>query len=114
MNDCPFCPENWHDLDIIWESSGGNAILVPLNPVVDGHVLVIGRYHTTDAAEDPSVTSDLMFSAALWVKSRKIQANIITSIGPDATQTVLHTHLHVVPRRENDGLHLPWTGQVKP
>ncbi|SKK35031.1 HIT family protein [Mycobacteroides abscessus] len=108
---CPFCPDNWHNLDIIWESSGGNAILVPLNPVVEGHVLVIGRKHTIDASVDPDIASDLMFSAALWVKSRKIQANIITNIGPDATQTVFHTHLHVVPRQLNDDLPLPWTPQ---
>jgi diadenosine tetraphosphate (Ap4A) HIT family hydrolase len=40
-----------------------------------------------------------------------LQANIITSIGPAASQTVMHTHLHIVPRTEGDGLHLPWTGQ---
>lgn len=34
---------------------------------------------------------------------------IITSIGANATQTVRHTHLHVVPRRPGDGLALPWT-----
>jgi histidine triad (HIT) family protein len=36
--------------------------------------------------------------------------NIITSAGSDATQTVFHLHLHVVPRRAGDGLALPWTG----
>ena len=112
LPDCPFCPANWHMLDILWESAG-NAILDPLNPVTDGHVLVIHRKHTADAAVDPDVASDLMFSAALWVQQRGIQANIITSIGADATQTVRHTHLHVVPRRPGDGLHLPWTGQRK-
>lgn len=113
MRDCPFCPGNWHNLDKIWESFG-IAVINPLNPVTEGHVLLIHRKHTSDIASDPDIASELMFSAALWVKARNIQANIITSIGPDATQTVFHTHLHVVPRRENDGLHLPWTGQVKP
>jgi histidine triad (HIT) family protein len=34
--------------------------------------------------------------------------NIITSAGRDATQTVDHLHLHLVPRRPGDGLALPW------
>jgi len=113
MIDCPFCPDNWDNLDIL-KLTGIGAILTPLNPVTEGHVLVIHRKHSADAAVNPDVASDLMFSAALWVQKRGIEANIITSIGPAATQTVFHTHVHVVPRRENDGLHLPWTGQVKP
>ncbi|OHT47970.1 hypothetical protein BKG71_25700 [Mycobacteroides chelonae] len=61
------------------------------------------------------MAADLADAAAVYLQRRgDIQANVITSIGPDATQTVFHTHIHVVPRRENDGLHLPWTGQVKP
>jgi histidine triad (HIT) family protein len=38
--------------------------------------------------------------------------NIITSMGEYATQTVFHLHVHIVPRRLNDGLHLPWTELV--
>jgi diadenosine tetraphosphate (Ap4A) HIT family hydrolase len=38
--------------------------------------------------------------------------NLITSSGSAATQTVPHMHIHYVPRRADDGLHLPWTGQV--
>lgn len=37
--------------------------------------------------------------------------NLITSRGPAATQTVPHLHLHLIPRREGDGLTLPWTAQ---
>lgn len=38
-------------------------------------------------------------------------ANFITSAGPAATQSVFHLHVHLVPRFEDDGLILPWTGQ---
>lgn len=110
MSDCVFCPENWDNLDILIEHYGV-AVLNPLNPVTDGHVLVISSTHTADAAVNPSVAADLMFAAALWVQERGIEANIITSIGANATQTVRHTHLHVVPRRLNDDLPLPWTPQ---
>ncbi|AEJ92239.1 histidine triad nucleotide binding protein [Mycobacterium phage Optimus] len=107
---CVFCPDNWPNLDIV-KYTGTGAIVVPLNPVVDGHVLVIHRAHSADAAADPMIAADLMCAAALWIHYRDIQANIITSIGPAATQTVFHTHVHIVPRAEGDGLPLPWTPQ---
>jgi histidine triad (HIT) family protein len=36
-------------------------------------------------------------------------ANLITSKGSAATQTVFHLHVHLVPRQVDDGLPLPWT-----
>ena len=107
---CPFCPDNWPNLDIV-ESAHGLATIRPLNPVTDGHVLVISRTHTADAAVRPDIFADLAHRAAYWVQRNGIEANIITSIGANATQTVRHTHIHVVPRRLNDDLPLPWTPQ---
>jgi histidine triad (HIT) family protein len=110
QNDCPFCLCNWGQLTIL-DRGAGVAVIRPLNPVTDGHVLVISGDHTSDAADSPIIAAGLMFSAALWVQRTGIEANIITSIGALATQTVRHTHLHVVPRRPGDGLQLPWSGQ---
>lgn len=108
---CPFCKPNWPNLDIVTRPSVHVRIINPLNPVTDGHVLVIHDKHTADAAVDPHTAAVLMNAAAEYVRFHQLQANIITSIGPDATQTVRHTHLHVVPRRLNDDLPLPWTPQ---
>jgi histidine triad (HIT) family protein len=80
--------------------------IVPLEPVVDGHVLVIPRCHVEDAAENPEVTA-VTFGRAAEISVRPF--NLITSAGPEATQTVPHLHVHVVPRREGDGLALPWS-----
>lgn len=114
---CPFCRPNWPNLDIVEKWMGGGvAIIRPLNPVTDGHVLVIHQDHDASAAVDIHSSrraAMLMAVAADYVCSKALQANIITSIGADATQTVMHTHLHVVPRHTGDGLLLPWTGQVR-
>lgn len=119
MSTCPFCAANWGNLDIVERlmpvgRAGSVAIINPLNPVTPGHVLVIHRDHDESAAasfEASRRASLLMVAAADYVNLNGLQANIITSIGPDATQTVFHTHVHVVPRREGDGLKLPWTEQ---
>ncbi|WBL18494.1 HIT family protein [Citricoccus sp. NR2] len=87
--------------------------IVPLSPVTEGHVIFMPRKHVRDAAEDPSVTAEVMHDASTYIAHARSQgilgdANIITSIGPAATQSVFHLHVHVVPRQENDGLALPW------
>jgi histidine triad (HIT) family protein len=74
--------------------------------------LIIPKLHVADFASDPMVSADVMARAARFAFEWRIgDANIITSKGPAATQTVYHLHLHVVPRYQGDGLPLPWTGQ---
>lgn len=82
--------------------------IVPLNPVTDGHLLIIPKAHVTDACEDPVVTGAVMQRA---VELPDRPCNLITSVGRAATQSVFHLHIHVVPRQFGDGLALPWSGQ---
>jgi histidine triad (HIT) family protein len=79
----------------------------PLNPVTEGHVLVVPRTHVADAAESPTIAA-LVMARAAELAGMYDAANILTSIGAAATQSVFHLHVHVVPRREADGLMLPW------
>lgn len=83
--------------------------LTPLNPVTPGHTLIIPYAHRADFTEDPDISGRAM-SFASWYASEHIKGdvNLITSKGRDATQSVLHLHLHLVPRVANDGLALPW------
>lgn len=85
-----------------------SLIFRPLGPVVDGHVLVVPRVHVADAASDPFVTAVTMLDAATYARSLGCPFNILTSAGREATQSVFHLHLHVVPRVAADGLMLPW------
>lgn len=74
------------------------------------HVLVIPRVHVQDAGTDPVVTAAVMARAAELVAERPA-ANLITSKGAAATQSVFHLHVHVITRQPDDGLPLPWTPQ---
>lgn len=84
--------------------------LVPLNPVTEGHLLVIPKVHVADFGQDPHVSAATMQRAAELAAEQ--WCNVITSRGRVATQSIFHLHVHVVPRREGDGLALPWTGQA--
>ena len=81
----------------------------PLGPVIDGHLLVIPRAHVADWTADPLVTATTMARASELAQAMRIfPANLITSAGREATQSVFHLHLHIVPRAAGDGLALPW------
>jgi histidine triad (HIT) family protein len=86
----------------------------PLNPVNDGHLLIIPVRHTPSAAHAPDLAGRTASYAAALVAEARWQANLLTSVGPAATQTQWHLHWHVIPRHMGDGLALPWTGQARP
>jgi histidine triad (HIT) family protein len=89
--------------------SWSTAIAIkPLDPVTEGHTLIIPATHVRDVSEDPEVSAMTMEAAAEYAAGVG-PCNVITSVGREATQTVFHLHIHVVPRRDGDGLALPWT-----
>lgn len=112
MRNCVFCAiavgeapavivREWPDALAIRPRSGG---------VDPAHVFVLPRVHVEDAGTDPEVTAVVMRRAAELMAEHPA-ANLITSKGAAATQSVYHLHVHVVPRQEGDGLPLPWTPQ---
>ncbi|MEU9405802.1 HIT family protein [Streptomyces sp. NPDC048281] len=112
MTTCVFCSiaagqaavtvvREWPDALAVRPRSGG---------VNEGHLLVLPRVHVADAGSDPDVTASVMRRAA-ELMAESPAANLITSKGSPATQTVFHLHVHVVPRADGDGLPLPWTPQ---
>ncbi|MGX1840518.1 HIT family protein [Streptomyces diastaticus] len=108
--DCPFCEINTGRAPATFVHEWSDAIaIVPLGPVVEGHTLVIPKTHVTDFADDPDVTGATARRAAQLCRDLDlVHANLITSRGVHATQSVWHLHLHLVPRAANDGLALPW------
>lgn len=117
LYDCPFCDivAGRAPAQVVHEWDDALAI-VPLNPVTDGHLLVIPKVHVADVGHDPETSAATMRRAAQLAASQ--WCNVITSRGEVATQSVFHLHLHLVPRSEGDLLSLPWdvrgAGPVRP
>jgi histidine triad (HIT) family protein len=91
-------PDTWHDA----------VAFVPLDQVAEGHCLVAPKRHVKDFAADPDTFADTARRAAELMRWTERPMNVITSRGREATQSVFHLHLHLVPRSEGDGLALPW------
>lgn len=111
MDGCPFCAIIAGDAPATFVAHTEDCVAFrPLNPVTPGHLLAVPRRHVVNAIADPELTGRVFaFAASLYLAEH----NLITSVGKAATQTVPHLHVHLVPRQEGDGLHLPWTGQVE-
>tara|TARA_R110002012_G_scaffold255141_2_gene434849 strand:+ start:96 stop:398 length:303 start_codon:yes stop_codon:yes gene_type:complete len=84
-------------------------IFEPLNPAVKGHLLVVNKIHTKDFTDEPDVFAETARVAGWVANQLGGDFNLITSKGHNATQTVFHCHIHLVPRKENDNLKLPWS-----
>jgi diadenosine tetraphosphate (Ap4A) HIT family hydrolase len=98
-----------------FDVSGYGAVsFVPLKPRVPGHRLFLPVRHVVDARDLGGLHSATALASS-WAKDwennpgYRDDFNLITSAGPAATQTVLHLHVHYLPRRPGDGLLLPWT-----
>lgn len=94
----------------IVSQSGAAVIFEPLDPVTEGHVLVVPRQHARYLWDlDSRALMATVIDVAL--ATRQQPCNVIQSNGLEATQTIEHVHFHVVPRRSGDELKLPWTDQ---
>ena len=93
-----------------------NATLafMDINPANDGHCLVIPKAHFENALEMPPALFGTLASAAAKVARavnevlRPGGISLVQANGEAAGQSVIHVHIHVLPRREGDDLRLNW------
>lgn len=116
---CIFCGIVAGDIPATRVAETDRAIaFMDIAPATPGHLLVIPRVHSADlreaAPEDLTAVTLLAQSLIGRVIERldgATGANLLSCIGPDAWQTVFHTHLHVIPRYPDDPMVLPWKPQ---
>src|SRR3989344_969741 len=115
--DCIFCKITKKEVpaEIIYEDAKTIAFL-DISPVHPGHALVISKQHHPTMIETPDDTACHMISVAKKVASAVIKATNAQGInfginnGAAAGQVIFHTHYHVIPRFNNDGLRM-WPQQ---
>ena len=85
-----------------------------INPASEGHALVIPKEHAPDLY---SVSDDALARTA--VTAKRVAAALARTLNPDglnivqcngaaAAQSVMHFHVHVLPRAKDDGLAMNW------
>ena len=103
---CPFCEPTDERVAISGELT---RVLFDLYPVTDGHLLVVPRRHIarwSEATVEERAAllehSDLARELAILRDLTVEGFNIGWNDGPVAGQTVMHLHIHVIPRRRGD------------
>jgi len=85
-----------------------------INPANEGHALAIPKSHFADiyaaAAGEVGQVAELAARLARAVNEavKPDGLNLLQSNGPGAAQSVMHFHIHVLPRRTGDGLKINW------
>jgi histidine triad (HIT) family protein len=115
MSDCVFCRIVARQIpaSVVHEDEHTLAFM-DLGQVNPGHVLVAVKAH----AENLYALTDTQASAVLRSAARVARAirdafapqglSVYQANGKAAGQTVLHYHVHLVPRYEGDGMALSW------
>ncbi len=94
---------------------GETLAFMDINPVNDGHCLVIPKAHYPTVFELPPAAFAAAGATAIKIAKAVDAAlkpdglNLLQANGPGAAQSVAHFHLHILPRRHNDQLKVNWT-----
>lgn len=114
MENCIFCKilKNEIPSATVYEDEKFRAIM-DIGPIAKGHVILLAKEHAANLLE----ADDELLSAALPAAKKVANAikktidcdgiNILQNNGEAAGQTVFHLHIHVIPRKNNDGVELP-------
>jgi histidine triad (HIT) family protein len=114
--DCPFCEIiRREDPDAREVYRDGKVVaFFPQEPATLGHILVAPREHIRDIWSLDAATAGqigevtLKLAAAVKRVMQPEGLNLIQSNGKAATQTVMHLHVHIVPRWEGDAIGRIW------
>ena len=109
--DCVFCKIVKKEMPAKFVGETNNFIaILDANPKTEGHTLIIPKKHFVTILDVPSTLAQEMHklmqkvSFNLLEKKQGDGFNIIMNNLAPAGQVVMHAHLHIIPRKENDGL----------
>lgn len=115
---CKLC-EQVKEKDFLYEDEHV-AVFLPEKPASSGHVIVAPKQHIPILEAVPDFIIGKMssiankLSMALFEGLRASGTNIVIQNGVPAGQIIPHAHMHVIPRKEGDGLPLDWDPKQLP
>jgi histidine triad (HIT) family protein len=120
---CTFCNliRGAAEVSLCHEDSDAIAFM-DIQPVNNGHVLVVPREHYESLLEVPEELGMHLFRVTMQLANavRRVSGcedlNLVVSSGEAAGQDEPHFHVHIIPRRIGDGFDvpLPFNGSAMP
>ena len=114
-DNCIFCKIAAGEIpsETVYEDEQFRAIL-DLGPASAGHTLILPKAHFKDVTEisDEYAANVLKVAAKLGKAMKKGLGcegfNLVQNNGEAAGQTVMHFHMHVIPRHAGDDVQVTW------
>ncbi len=114
-DDCIFCKLANGDIptNTVYEDDMFRAIL-DMGPATKGHALLLPKDHADNLFELPDEVAQKALITAREVGKKIVSKlgadglNIVQNNGETAGQTVMHFHIHIIPRYKNDGQKINW------
>lgn len=104
---CPFCSPQIESA--IVEELGSVVAVKDKYPASDGHLLVITKRHTSDIFTMTETEQQDALKLIMILKENILRDdpsvtgfNIGMNCGACAGQTIMHAHIHLIPRRDGD------------
>ena len=110
--ECTFCTIcDGNEDAVILDETSDTLVFAPLNPISEGHLLVIPKEHYATLADVPAPTLCAVMEHAKAIAERLRShgfdgVNLLHASGKAAQQSVPHLHVHLTPRRTDDELDL--------
>jgi len=101
---------------VVYEDQSILAFL-DVGPLAEGHLLVVPRGHYSSFRDLPSQLAGELaaqlprLTRTLLEVTAASGLNVLCNDGAVAGQVVQHVHVHLIPRRENDGLGYRWNAR---
>ena len=89
-------------------------VILDLGPASKGHALILPKKHAENLFELPDETAGkamILAKKIAGILKEGLKAdgvNVVQNNGEAAGQTVMHFHLHLIPRYENDTVQVTW------
>jgi len=115
MTDCVFCKLRDGQIPSMKVFEDDKTIaFMDINPINSGHCLVITKAHAASLFEaqledlQAAIATAQRVALAIRDGLKPDGLNMLQANGPAAFQSVLHFHLHLIPRWTNDGKGFDW------
>ena len=110
-NNCIFCKISQGKIPIKKVAESNNFIaILDANPKTEGHTLIIPKKHFVTLLDIPNTLGEELLKLTKKITSDMLDKkqgdgfNIIMNNLECAGQVVFHAHIHIIPRKEGDGL----------
>lgn len=108
---CIFCKIARGEIKAKFETESNNFFAIrDMHPIAEGHTLVIPKKHFVTLFDMPDKLGEELLHFTKEIASNLLEKKygdgfniIMNNLGP-AGQAIMHAHIHIVPRKEGDGI----------